>query len=325
MVERAKRHLGEAAAALPPGSVLLGPAKPRDGEGFAFDTTAAIAMAAAAAVFETAGQSIRQHKDEILLVAEAAHRATQTGIGAEGELAAALHGGLIKVAFQPNAAAHIEALPPPAGLHLVVFQTGRALFPADWLACVHQFAERYPIAYAQIIKDLLERAGRFAADLSEGNATAAIASAERYGSCIIQLAAAVSAPMQSAPLQKAMELAKAIGGIAKTTSRNDLGIAIFATPEAAILFARACEPPLSPLSIDLERVGVRRLVLPQIGESAEVHTPIPETGPSSISAQAIVRSFLDDTSTERTLPAPDPEICASPPHHASQTFFPRWR
>ena len=55
VVELAKNHLGEAAAALPPGSVLLSPAKP--GDGFAFDTTPAIAVATAAAVFEAAGQS----------------------------------------------------------------------------------------------------------------------------------------------------------------------------------------------------------------------------------------------------------------------------
>jgi hypothetical protein len=326
VVERAKTHLGEAAAALFPGSVLLGPAKPRDGEGFAFDTTPAIAVATAAAVFETAGQSIRDRRDEILVVAEAAHRAT--GIGAEGELAAALHGGLIKVIIQPDAAPRIEALAAPAGLHLVVFQTGQALFSGDWLASVHQFAERYPVAYAQIIKDLLGWAGRFAAELSEGNATAAIVSAGGYGDCIIQLAAAVSAPMQSAPLLQAMELAKEIGGIAKTTSAShcDLGIAIFATPEAASLFARACQHPLIPLRLDLERAGVRRLVLiSQAGESAEIHTPIPESGPSSISAEAIVRGFLDDISTERTLAEQDPEIRPSTRNRPDPAFFPRWR
>lgn len=324
VVELAKNHLGEAAAALPSGSVLLSPARPRDGDGFAFDTTPAITVATAAAVFEAAGQSITKRRDEILVVAEAAHRAAR--IGAEGELAAALHGGLIKIFFQAEAAARIKALAAPAGLHLVVFQTGQALFSGDWLASVHQFAERYPIAYAQIIKDLLASAGRFAAELSQGNATAAIVSAGRYGNCIIQLAAAVSAPMQSAPLLKAMELANEIGGIAKTASagHSDLGIAMFATPEAASLFARACEPPLIPLCLDLDRAGVRRLV-PHTGESAEVRTPIPETGPSSISAQAIVRGFLDDASTERTLSEQDPELSASPRLHAGPDFFPRLR
>jgi hypothetical protein len=126
-------------------------------------------------------------------------------------------------------------------------------------------------------------------------------------------------------LRQAVELATQIGGIAKTTSavHSDLGIAMFATPEAASLFARACLPPLVPLCLDLDRSGARRLN--QTRPSAEIHTPIPETGPSSISAEAIVRGFLDDDSTDRTLSDSDIEICGATPDHPVTTFFPRWR
>ena len=325
VVEHAKKHVGEAAEALPAGSVLLSPAQSRNREGLALDTTPAIAVAAAAAVFETAGQSISQRKPEILQVAETAHRAIHAGISAEGELAAALHGGLVKVTSQRDADPRIETLEPPEGLHLVVFQTGQALFPADWLACVCQFAERYPPAYAQIIRNLLDRTARFVDQLSEGNVTAAIASAGRYGHCITQLAAAVSTPSQAAPLRQAMELAKEIGGIAKTASavHSDLGIAMFATPEAAGLFERACRPPLVPLPLDLDLSGARR-VSNQARQSAEIRTPMPEIGPSSISSQAIVRGFLEDDSTDRTLSESD-ELSLSTPEHPSPTFLPRWR
>jgi hypothetical protein len=316
VVERAKAYLGEASSALPPGSVLLSPPEDgENGEAIAFDTTPAIAVATAAAVFETAGQSINERKDEILVVAEAAHRAIHPGTNAEGELAAALYGGLIKVVVQAAAAPRIEALPPPSELHLVVLQTGQALFPAGWLASVQQFAGRERTAYAQIIDELLEQASRFAADLSKGNATAAIASAERYGRCLTQLAAAASVPLQSEAFLQAAALAKEIGGIAKTTNYGDLGIAMFATPEAANLFARACRPPLIAIPLDLDRSGVRRLALSQTGESAVVHTPAPTTGASSISAEAIVRTSVHDRTTEKTLsesdeppPTPRPAI-----------------
>ncbi|MGC9982863.1 MAG: hypothetical protein ABSF35_04430 [Polyangia bacterium] len=316
VVERAKAYLGEASSALPPGSVLLSPPEDgENGEAIAFDTTPAIAVATAAAVFETAGQSINERKDEILVVAEAAHRAIHPGTSAEGELAAALYGGLIKVVVQAAAAPRIEALPPPSELHLVVLQTGQALFPAGWLASVQQFAGRERTAYAQIIDELLEQASRFAADLSKGNATAAIASAERYGRCLTQLAAAASVPLQSEAFLQAAALAKEIGGIAKTTNYGDLGIAMFATPEAANLFARACRPSLIAIPLDLDRSGVRRLALSQTGESAVVHTPAPTTGASSISAEAIVRTSVHDRTTEKTLsesdeppPTPRPAI-----------------
>jgi hypothetical protein len=311
VVEHACDHLGEVAAALPPGSVLLVPPQAQyDGEEPLFESTPAIAVATTAAYFETAGQSISSAKDEILLVASAAHRATHDGISAEGELAAAVHGGLIKVVSQPGAAPRIERLAPPAGLHLVVFKTGDSLLPVGWLAGVRQFAERDPIAHARIIDDLLEHAGRFATALSEGNATAAIASSGRYGQGILQLAAAASVPLQSVAFVQAMELAKEIGGIAKTASadRGDLGVALFATPEAASLFARACQPPLVPLRVELDSSGVRCLVLPQAGESAAVYTPAPETGASSISAEAVVRSLVEDKTTEKTLGQQDSAV-----------------
>lgn len=322
VVEHACAHLGEVAAALPPGSVLLVPPQAQhDGEESLFESTPAIAVATTAAYFETAGQSISGAKDEILRVASAAHCATHDGISAEGELAAAVHGGLIKVVSQPGAAPRIERLAAPAGLHLVVFKTGDSLLPAGWLAGVRQFAERDPISHARIIDDLVEHAGRFATALSEGNATAAIASSGRYGQGILQLAAAAAVPLQSAAFVQAMELAKEIGGIAKTASadRGDLGVALFATPEAASLFARACQPPLVPLRVELDSSGVRCLVLPQAGESAAVHTPAPETGVSSISAEAIVRSHVEDKTTEKTLGHPAPEVFTRSPRVVPET------
>ena len=70
VVKRAKTHLGETASALPDGSVLLSPATAwHDEDGITFGTTPAIAVATAAAVFETAGQAISQRKDAIRVVA----------------------------------------------------------------------------------------------------------------------------------------------------------------------------------------------------------------------------------------------------------------
>jgi hypothetical protein len=310
VVDRAKNHLGEAAAALPAGSVLLSPAQvPADAKTLTFDTAPAIAVATAAAIFETAGQSISERRDEILVVAEAGYRAIHGAISADGELAAALNGGLIKVVTQAAGVPRVEALAPLAGLHLVVFQTGHALFPEGWLSRVREFAARNRVAYAQIANELLEQSSRFAAGLSSGNATAAIAAAGRYGTCITQIAAAASAPLQSGSFMHAVELAKEIGGVAKTTRAWDtgMGVAMFATPEAANLFAHACQPALVSRALELDRSGVR------CAETAAVHTPAPETGPSAISAEAIVRDPSDERTTERTLSAAESGALPPPP------------
>jgi hypothetical protein len=202
----------------------------------------------------------------------------------------------------------VEALATPAGLHLVVFQTGHDLFPVGWLSSIRQFAASDRIAYARITNELLEQASRFATELSHGNTTAAIAAAGRYGQCIVQLAAAASAPLQSGSFMRAMDLAKEIGGIAKTTSpsRGGMGVAMFATPEGASLFVRACQPSLIPLSFELERSGVRCLA------PLAVHTPTPATDLSSISSDATVRARIDDRTTEKDLPAAPPATPSTP-------------
>ena len=300
-VERAKIHLDEAAAALPRGSVLLEPARAGEG-GEHLDRTPAIAVATTAAVFETAGQSISERKDEILMVAEAAYLAIHGETGVDGRLAAALHGGLIKIANRPITGSCVEAFAGPAGLHLVIFRTGEALFPPGWLSVVRQLSEPDRCAHAPIIEGMLEQAGRTAAALACGDATAAIVSIGRYGHCMMQLAAAMSAPLQSKPFLQAMRLAEEIGGVVIPSSagQGDLGIALFATPEAASLFPRACRPPLIPLGFDLDRLGVRILPASNSGESANQHTPAP-----GVVDDAIVKSRVEDITTQKTLSEPD--------------------
>ena len=315
VAELTRAYLGETAAALPPGAVLLMPPAPRgDGQNVHFDTTPAIAVAATAAVFETAGQTIGNRPGEILQVASAAHHASCGGTQADAELAAALHGGLIKSVYQANTAPRIEPLAAPAALHLVVFKTARAPLPAGWLASVRKFAQGSPRAYAMIINEMLEHADRFVAELSDGNATAAITSAGYYGRCILQLATAASVPFLCEHFTRAMELAREIGGIARPTGagHGDLGLAMFATPEGASLFAHACRPPLVPLMIGLDRSGVRCLVLDASGESAVTYTPQPEMGTPSPSSEAIVLNSVEDKTTEERLSEPGPDCLPTP-------------
>ena len=303
VVRQAKSYLGESAAALPAGSVLLTPRPPQGGEETSYGTTPAIAVATTAAVFETAGQSIGERGDEILLVAEAAHRALYQGIRAEGELAAAQHGGLVKVIFQAGAAPRIEDVPVPADLSLVVFRTGQPLYPDGWPASVQLFAERAPSAYGVFLGTLTELATAFATELADGNVTGALASAADYGRCITQLAAAASAPLQSESLLQAIELAEALGGIAKSSSasRNDLGIAMFATPEAANEFVSGCQDPLIPLSIELDRLGVRYLLSEPTADPGGFYSATTVVRPSRTSIQAIARSFaVDDGESSRS-------------------------
>jgi phosphomevalonate kinase len=125
---------------------------------------------------------------------------------------------------------------------------------------VQKFARRDPVAYRQMIDNLREIAERFVAELQAGSATGAVAAAGRYGRRLAVLGAAASMPIVTDAFTRASDLAKEFGGIAKPSGAGggDIGIAMFATPEAAHLFARALPKPLAPLNVDLDRLGVRR-------------------------------------------------------------------
>jgi phosphomevalonate kinase len=262
-VGRAKAEIGEAAAALPPGSVLVDTEDFNEGaKKIGLGSSAATAVASVGALFESAGVSVAAHRDQILALALAAHRAAQRGAGSGADVAAAVHGGLIKFVRQRMGAPSVEPLKSPSGLRLVVFWTGESVPTARMIEGIGRFAKAKPTEYREHMDSLHEIAGRFVAELRVGSATGVVAAAGRYGKRLGLLGAAASVPIVTAAFTRAADLAKELGGIAKPSGAGggDIGIAMFATPEAARLFARALQKPLVPLDLDLDRQGVRRRV-----------------------------------------------------------------
>jgi phosphomevalonate kinase len=260
-VSRAREKIGEAASALPPGSVLVNTDDFHQGDQkLGLGSSAAAAVAAVGALLESAGVTIEKNRDLVLSIALAAHRMAQGGSGSGADVAAAVHGGLIKVERQIVGGPSVESLLPPAGLRLVVFWTGQPVSTASMIAGVQKFARADPAAYRANITSLRDIAGRFVAELRAGSATGAIAVAGRYGKQLAALGTAASVPIVTDLFTRASDLAKELGGIAKPSGAGggDIGVAMFATPEAARLFARALQKPLAPLEVDLDRLGVRR-------------------------------------------------------------------
>ncbi|HEY5284962.1 MAG TPA: hypothetical protein VIM14_19375 [Polyangia bacterium] len=260
-VKRARAAIGEVATALPPGSVLVNTDDFQQGDQkIGLGSSAATAVATVGALFESAGVPVEKNRPQIFAIADAAHRAAQGGMGSGADVAAAVHGGLIKVERQATGAPLVEPLVPPTGLHLVVFWTGQAVSTTNMIQGVQKFAEREPAAYRQMINNLREIAEKFVAELRAGSATGAVAAAGRYGRHLAVLGAVASVPIVTDTFTRASLLAKELGGIAKPSGAGggDIGVAMFATPEAARLFARALPKPLAPLELDLDRAGVRR-------------------------------------------------------------------
>jgi phosphomevalonate kinase len=260
-VQHARAEIGEAASALPPGSVLVDTDDFQQGnQKIGLGSSSATAVATVGAVFESAGISVAPNRSRIYAIALAAHRAAQGGAGSGADVAAAVHGGFIKVERRPLGPPLVEPLTPPAGLNLVVFWTGQAVSTTNMIEGVQKFARRDPVAYRQMIDNLREIAEKFVDELQAGSATGAVAVAGRYGRRLAVLGAAASVPIVTDAFTRAAELATELGGIAKPSGAGggDIGIAMFATPETARLFARALPKPLAPLDVDLDRLGVRR-------------------------------------------------------------------
>lgn len=262
-VTRTKAELGETASALPPGSVLVNTDDfHQGGQKIGLGSSAATAVAAVGALLESAGVSIDANREQILALALAAHRAAQGAAGSGADVAAAVHGGLIKVVRHRGGSPSVEPLHPPNGLRLVVFWTGESVSTARMIEAIQKFAKANPTSYREHMDGLREIAGRFVAELRAGSATGAVAAAGRYGKRLAALGAAASVSIVTDAFTRASDLAKEVGGIAKPSGAGggDIGIAMFATPEAARLFARALQKPLCPLDLDLDRLGVRRRV-----------------------------------------------------------------
>ncbi len=260
-MSHALREIGEAASAIPPGAVLV------DSDDFSqgktklgLGSSAATAVAAVAAMFETAGQSIEGQQDLIFRVADAAHRAAQGGVGSGADVAAAVYGGFLKFSRSSDGKASIAPLPMPNNLHLVVFWTEKPASTRSYVQAVQNYARVAPSSYKMLVGALRTTADRFVSELQAGRSTAAVAAAGRYGRQMADLGKAVGIPIFTEAFERAAALAREVGGEAKPSGAGggDIGVALFATPEAASLFARACQPPITVLTIALARAGVQR-------------------------------------------------------------------
>jgi len=282
VVARAKEHLDDVTAALPSGAVLVDTSDfelgcPTGGLG----SSAATAVAAAASMYESLGLDLGEHKAEILAIADAGRRVAQGNIGSGADTVAAAYGGVIEVARSKGAAPILRNLAVPAGLHLVLFTAGPSISTKKMLAGLRAYAERKKGAFEGAAAGLRDIAQRFVEELAAGSATGAVRAAGEYGEALAELALAAEVPIVSNDFAQAARLAREFGGIAKPAAAGggQIGVAMFATPEAARLFRRACTPPLRALDGDIDLEGVRCRA-PGAGRTDEVAltttTPSPD-------------------------------------------------
>ena len=265
VVEQAMMHalqeMGENASAIPHGAVLIDTSEFSQGPNkLGLGSSAAAAVAAVGAMFENAGLANEGQQHRIFNLADAAHRAAQGGVGSGADVAAAVYGGFIKFSRSADGKANVAPLPMPNNLHLVVFWTEKPASTRSFVEAVQNYARQAPSSYKMLMGAMKATADRFVNELQAGRSTAAVAAVGRYGRQMADLGKAVGMPIFTEDFERAAALAHEVGGEAKPSGAGggDVGVAMFATPEGASLFARACQSPITVLDISLARTGLHR-------------------------------------------------------------------
>ncbi|MEP6653567.1 MAG: hypothetical protein ABJA82_09430 [Myxococcales bacterium] len=261
-VQAALTGIGEHAAALPPGSVLIDSAAfSLHGKKLGLGSSAAVAAAAVGAVLEFAGLSIADNRDLCFSLAERAHRAAQGGLGSGADVAAAVHGGLIQYRRPSGGYPVVEKMRMPPNLRLVVFAEGKPAATPDLVRAVKAFAERDPRGYAEVIRSLREQAELFVEELAAGHLPQLIEATRAYGAALMELGTRADSPIVTSRLELASELALNLGGVAKPSGAGggDVGIALFAEVSAARTFsARITQLGMQLIDVGLDSMGLHR-------------------------------------------------------------------
>ena len=264
-VSRARAAIGEAAAALPPGSVLVDSDDLRQGEHkLGLGSSAATAVAPWARSSRRPGISIAKNRERLLAVALAAHRAAQRQLGSGADVVAAVHGGLVKVARLRVGAPTVRA----AGRRRRALRwsssgPGGRSRPRALIEAVQRFARSAPAAYREIMTSLQEIADRFVAELAGRQCHRRGRGGGTLRQTAWALGGAASVPIVTAGLASVRESWPRSS--AAWPSRRAPAAATSASPcsprpRPPRLFARALTKPLAPLGLDLDWGGVRRRV-----------------------------------------------------------------
>jgi mevalonate kinase len=258
VVERTGARLGEVSAALPTGSVVVDDQDfSHRGQSLELGCTAATAVASVGALLETLGLPIDAQRELILSVADAGRSGGEAGSGA-GSLAAT-HGGLVQIVRASGAPPSTLALPVPKSLCLVVFAAGPPTPFHEVVAGVRRYAAADAASFGDREGVLRHLGQRFVDEVAAGRATGAVWAAAKYADELADLCLAAQIPFLSGPFAIATQIARELGGMAKPTGvgGGGIGIALFATCEAAELFRKAVPPTVTILAGDFDRLGVR--------------------------------------------------------------------
>ncbi|HET6283678.1 MAG TPA: hypothetical protein VFH73_22170 [Polyangia bacterium] len=254
--------LGEKAAALPQGSVLVDTEElSAAGQKLGLGSSAATAAVSVAALLEVAGVPIARETDLLFSLAESAHRAAQGGLGSGADVAACVYGGLLAFSRPAAGAPVIRKLPPLDHVELVVFSAGRPSSTVDRVRAVQALAQTAPDRHAAEIAPVRRAADQFVESMASRQPAALYAAVRAANRAMAALGRAAEVSIVTDELGQAAALAEELGGAAKPSGAGggDVGIAFLPDRAAAAAFAaRAPGAGITVLDIRIDPRGTHR-------------------------------------------------------------------
>lgn len=244
-----------------PGSLVLDvTALQQDRIKLGLGSSAAGAVAAAAAVFATHGHDLQELavKRRVFDCALEGHAAVAPS-GSGVDVAASAFGGFLR--FTAGVGAVVSrTLRAPTDLQIRLVWTGHAARTSELVAKVHALGRNDPKQYERRMGELSELASSFADAFESADSAEVVSAAAGYCRAMGALGDASAAPIVEARLQLAAELAAGFLGSAKPCGAGggDVAIAFFADPDAANAFELACrEEGLHPIDVSWGASGAR--------------------------------------------------------------------
>jgi phosphomevalonate kinase len=211
------------------------------------DGTKKLGLGSSAAVVVALRQALRRHRsrhglhvpdegvEETLRALVALHRELQGGRGSGADVAAALHGGVLRYERTNSTDARTRALVPPEDLAWASVWTGEESSTSSYLEALAQARTANPSGVGAVLSSLASAATRAAEAFERGPAGRVLEAVRRYGSLLADLGVAIGRPVVSAAHAQLAGLAERTGAVYKPSGAGggDVGV-IFARSETVL-------------------------------------------------------------------------------------------
>lgn len=244
-------HLGSPAGPLE--LIVDSTAFRHDGNKLGLGSSAAVAVALAAALIGVRGDGRGLDRDAIFRMADEAHRSAQGGFGSGGDIAASVRGGVIL--YRRGHVPDKVAL--PAGLVVFAVVTGTGSSTVDLVGQVAEYRRNRPDAYQRDLGALVRLSESAAAAL--GSATGVLALADEYFHALAALAQHSGAKIVSERHLELRRLAAESGAVFKPSGAGggDVGLVFGKLEDVDALQSTFTEAGALVIPVPTDSAGVK--------------------------------------------------------------------